>query len=158
MYKFKSMILEKKSTYKFRNLVGGFSDGVSVAITDNPGVVRVSVNIYGGGEDTSALRYRVPDKIKNYQVTYIKTATSQQQITNDSASRLVAYKQDIKTAVSARLLPILQQFDEQCKVAVGKAIAEVNKKYGGVPQQGVSQKQTPPQPRSPAPQKTDNLK
>ena len=148
MIKLKPILSEKKVAYKFKNIVGGFSDGVSVSITDNPGTVRVSINIYGGGEDTSALRYKVPQKIFNYQTTYIKTASAAQPISNDVASRLVSYKQDIKNTVSAKLYPILQQFDAMCKEAVGKAIAEVNQKYS---------EQTPAQvPQANVPTKIDN--
>lgn len=156
MFKPKHRLNEKKISYKFKNLVGGFSDGVSVAATESPGSVKVSVNIYGGGQDTSGLRYRVPTKIANYQAAYIKTANGTEPITNDVANQLETYKKDIKEAVSVRLYPILQEFDDKCRVAIGQAMAEVNKKYGGTPPAPQQPKQT--QAPKPMPKPTQQIK
>ena len=122
------LLAEKKVKYNMQNINGGFSDGVTINVSKQPGAVGVSVNIYGGGEPRQ-LRYAVPHKIKTYQDAYVAARRTGDVIGNDLSVELNTYKSNLKKAIGLSMVKLLEKFDIDAKAAIENAISRVNSLY-----------------------------
>lgn len=118
----------KKVRYDMVNVNGGFSDGVEIKPGDNPSVMNVSVNIYGGSLQRSH-PYNVPKSIADLQQAYIAAQQSGDPVSTQIKDQLEAYYNNLRRAISLEIVALLKSFDEQANAGITRAVTNLNKKY-----------------------------
>lgn len=143
---------QKRIKYDMVNVNGGFSDGVDIRPGTNAGLLAISVDIYGGGTKNSMM-YNVPQKIAEYQAAYVEARRTGDSVAPDLNRELQSYYKNLKKAISIEAVRLISQFDQEMKVVVDKAVANMNKRYGtpqqpeAAPTTTVKPKPQPPQPK-----------
>lgn len=125
---YRRLLREKKIRYDMKNVNGGFSGGVDIKPGQDPGVMNISINIYGGSQSI-AHPYQVPQRIKELQEAYAAARQSGDPSSEEFKTELREYYNNLKRAISLYVVKSMQQFDEQASVAIQNAIQQINAKY-----------------------------
>ena len=110
-----------KYTMTYAN--GGFNNGVEIK-PGKDGNIELSITIYGGGENKTLTISKLPSTIDKLIRGYEIGATTNQD-TSELTDGLKDYFNRINQILSMRVIEILQQTDEQIKMAIKKTFNDV---------------------------------
>lgn len=114
--------------YEMQYANGGFNNGVEIK-PDREGKAQLKVSIYGGGEQKvmkiSPLPASITKLTKAYELSADKADDSSPEITEE----LQKYFDEVRSVLSAKIIQIVTQMDEQIKTAITQTFKEVNKGY-----------------------------
>jgi len=123
----------KKIKYDMRNVNGGFSDGVEIKVGANAGVMDVSVDIYGGGNNLYH-PFSVPPAIQKLQEAFLAAKRTGDPVASEIQNQLESYYANIRRAVSLEMVRLMQDFDKNAAGVITNAVQTINGRY----QQGSS--------------------
>jgi len=125
---YRKLLREKKIKYDMQNVNGGFSGGVDIAPGQTAAVMNVSVNIYGGSQDT-VHAHQVPPRIQQMQEAFLAAKANGDPAAGEFQQELKEYYNNIKRAISLHVVKAMQAFDQQANASIQAAIQQINQKY-----------------------------
>ena len=114
--------------YEMQYANGGFNNGVEIK-PDREGKAQLKVSIYGGGEQKVMKISPLPASITKLTQAYELSADKVDDSSPEITEELQKYFDEVRSVLSAKIIQIVTQMDEQIKTAITQTFKEVNKGY-----------------------------
>lgn len=129
MTKLSSLLFEQqKSKYKFRNIGGGFSDGVDIIFDQASSQFLLEVNLYGTKPDDK-ISFKAPASMQSIIQAYAAALNSQDPIASEIKQSIDQYTSQLRQALNNAIINALKQFDTEIGNQIVKSITDFNKNY-----------------------------
>lgn len=114
--------------YEMQYVNGGFNNGVEIK-PDRDGKVQLKISIYGGGDQKVMKISPFPASITNLIKAYESSADNADNSVPEITEELQKYFDEVRSVLSAKIIQIVTQMDEQIKAAITHTFKDVNKGY-----------------------------
>lgn len=118
------------NSYDMKYVNGGFSNSVDIqpGVDEDIGTVKVSINIFGGGQKKKVVMH-TPPKIAKILKAYDTAVRKNDPSADTLKKQLETYYSEMRNAIASNFLPLIQELDAKTKSMLLKTVDEVNGKF-----------------------------
>lgn len=121
---------EEQNSYDMTYVNGGFSNSVDVqpGTGEDIGKVKVSINIFGGGQKKKVV-IPTPPKIAQMLKAYEVAVRKQDPSADKFKQQLEAYYETLRNTIASKFVPLIQELDNKAKQVIIQSVKESNEKF-----------------------------